>query len=181
MKDITRDMCFRGHRFTRLADHPKINGIHACPHCMALQLKDKGVETQVITSEEVETLEASVKVGETLLTKYNGGNWRPFRSVGKLKASYVIDYLVVELERLRSRGNNLNPLESLIGAMVAINTAGEPKQVLNSLVSTCEKTIDASIELSKDLTRESNGKLTWLKTNLVEIIRITNELKKDLK
>lgn len=32
--------CGRGHRFVRLADHPAVDGIAACPHCMAKTLGD---------------------------------------------------------------------------------------------------------------------------------------------
>jgi hypothetical protein len=32
--------CAKGHRFARLSDHPTLDGIDACPHCMAKTLGD---------------------------------------------------------------------------------------------------------------------------------------------
>ncbi len=32
--------CARGHRFARLSDHPTLDGIAACPHCMTKTLGD---------------------------------------------------------------------------------------------------------------------------------------------
>ncbi|MEO8311296.1 MAG: hypothetical protein ABI520_09010 [Caldimonas sp.] len=32
--------CAKGHRFARLSDHPVVDGVEACPHCMAKTLSD---------------------------------------------------------------------------------------------------------------------------------------------
>jgi hypothetical protein len=38
--DLQRVTCAKGHPFVMLAEHPRIDGIDACPHCMANTIQE---------------------------------------------------------------------------------------------------------------------------------------------
>lgn len=35
-KELVTEMCDQGHKFSKLPDHPKKDGLARCPHCMAI-------------------------------------------------------------------------------------------------------------------------------------------------
>lgn len=189
-KDITRDMCKRGHRYARLPDHPKIDGIHVCPHCTASAITDsEGFKFSLDTHEYIALDKAVTSAHEIL---YADKNQRPPINekipYPNIMATTMMIRLMHEIVRLRRIVHNTpqDPLMALIGSMVSFatdttltHTADEA--VFDKIILDNEKVLKDLTAMAKSATRESGGKITWLKTNLSEIIRIAKELKRDLK